>query len=75
MIKKKLSLKKNNINFDNEENNITLSTINSSQYIQDSTYLNEKSISQDLNNSAILDAIKNQDYPFDNKNAQFTEED
>lgn len=36
-----------------------MSTINQSQLIQDSTYLHEKSMSQDINTSALFDGHAN----------------
>lgn len=48
------------LNLENEQNNVTFSTINASQLIQDSTILNDKSITHDLSTSSILEGIKNE---------------
>ncbi len=42
---------------DLDENNVSLSTINPNSVINDSNCLHEKSISQDMNASAILEGI------------------
>jgi hypothetical protein len=59
VINQKLKLRKPDDLTEEYDQNVTISTVNVSQQIQDSTILHERSMSQDMNTTALLDAMKN----------------
>jgi len=69
VIRKKLELKRNHeVAMENEDSNITLSTVNASQMINETTYLN-----QDVNTSGVLEAIGNVTFPVEGLNEELKE--
>ena len=59
VINQKLKLRKPDDLTEEYDQNVTISTVNVSQQIQDSTILHERSMSQDMNTTALLDAMTN----------------